>query len=54
MGIKGRRKAPSYYFEAKNLFAIRENGKMTNLDEKARAMGEKLQCESKAFLRAAK
>lgn len=44
-----------YYFDNKGLFAVMSNGKTVGpLDDTTRAMGKKLQRESKAFCEAAK
>jgi hypothetical protein len=48
-------KGTKYYFHNKGLFAVMSDGKMIDpLDDKARAMGKKLQRESKIFREAAK
>ena len=47
-------KGTKYYFASGRIFAMSTNGKVTPPDDQARAMGEKLQRESKAFRAAAK
>ncbi len=53
-GHHANAKGTKYYFADKGLFAVMADGKVNPLDDKTRAMGEKLQRESTAFLDAAK
>ena len=53
-GHDAKAKGTKYYFDDKGLFAVMSDGKVDPLDDKTRAMGEKLQRESTAFLDAAK
>lgn len=53
-GHHANAKGTKYYFDDKGLFAVMTDGKVSPLDDKTRAMGEKLQRESTAFLGAAK
>ena len=53
-GHDANAKGTKYYFDKNGLIAVATNGKLSAPDEKARAMGEKLQRESKAFRDAGK